>query len=213
MKKRIGLILCLLVLFVGSSCISVFANENTEIDVEVQVFDNLTKEKLNFEIIEQEYTVREIENNTRSADVSFYEAEINTLIKLPSNSGNGSRLSAGAHNEDHYVRSILTVTYALRGGDEIQVQGVSGSWSGLATTYSMIFSNNEVWLFDGVPGGNCLERYPNTSSFSYSTSWGFVTKYPVASGMDAGARAFSSTLATVSGMGGGYVIDTYVQVP
>ena len=214
MKKFFNILLLLSVSFfliIPSNTVSA-KDETEELPFETQI---IVKNADTGEIVDvelKEETANIINNGSRSADEELI-VEYEAVIPLEFTREIQSRASETTIREVRDVRATLRISYTLNGAEEIKVTGVSGSWVGTSTTYTMLFSNKEVWLYDGVPLGNYIVRYPSVSDFSYTTNWGYVIKYPVNTEANAGARAFSSAKATISGMSGGYIVETLVTVP
>lgn len=119
----------------------------------------------------------------------------------PQDSGGGTKTEAG-------VTANMTLYYTpVRADGTFKVTGFSGNWVSSAS-YNLI-SNRSCGCKD-IIGGNSVQYYPTSNSYSYSTGWGWQTRIWDYTNGPAG---WSSCTITPSGMGSAsHILDLYFTV-
>lgn len=195
----------IVVSLIGTSLTKFQAKIPSDIIPYVSITDSESGSKSNFEIIEEEIQTKYLTNNRTRSTEGKYETEYNTVIKINNlaiEEGIMPMSDVSTNHDEAYVRANLKITYTLS-GENIRVEKVSGSWTAL-NGMPITFSNREVMVTNGgllYIDDKTNKYYPTSNSFSYSTGWGYISKYPAITETGTGARAYSEVDASVSGMG------------
>lgn len=157
----------------------------------------------------------ETESNATLLCKSIDDVSINEIItdtytvkfEIPSIDESKIRSSASSSKDENYVIATGTVVYQ-KSGDYITISRCYGSWS--TSMQYLYMTDREVWLYNGVPAGEYLEKNPSSNLFNYYTGWGKNLYYP---GSEiSGPRLFTSAIARVSGMSAYYTIELLVKI-
>ncbi|GIP18472.1 hypothetical protein J40TS1_41140 [Paenibacillus montaniterrae] len=163
-----------------------------------------------FEIKDAKQTLNQI--NEDGSFTASYEVTL-SLPNTEFGSGSQSGLitpfdSNSGSVTQNLCKATLEITYFTRGSTdkEIKITNIKGGWEPQNST--IVVSNREASVSDGLPLGNVIRKNPTTNSFNYNTGWDYVDLYPHTN--YSGPRGYTEATLTAYGMGG--TANIFLQV-
>ena len=188
------------------------SQQRNETTVHVKVVDNLTNERIEYDIADEQVTSSISDQNMKTGE---QKVEYDMTLKLPADNGIMLCDSVTNEQEESSIRAKIKLTYSWANNkNDIKISNVSGSWECTSSKYSMSFSNRTVGVNDGRPlgTGKSITEHPTSNTFSYNTGWGYVQYNPQSTTAMTGPRAYSEATGSINGMGGSYTIFVTVDI-